>query len=82
MGNDDNSPMRKVTGGLLPVDVWKAYMRDIHKGLAVEPLAAPDPVTDSARAQAIAAFYGRLSDALETERDLAAGAGRMAEVNR
>ena len=32
LGNDDNTSMRKITGGLLPVDIWKAYMRGAHKG--------------------------------------------------
>ena len=75
MGNDDNSPMRKVTGGLLPVDAWKRYMLAVHKGLPVEALAAPDPLTDDARAQAVMAFYGRLTEAMTTERDLAASGG-------
>ena len=33
MGNDDNSQMVNVTGGLLPVDTWKSYMLAAHKGL-------------------------------------------------
>ena len=43
LGNDDNAPMRKITGGLLPVDAWKDYMRTAHKGLKLRPLSAPDP---------------------------------------
>ena len=82
MGNDDNSSMAKVTGGLLPVDVWKAFMTDAHKGRPVEALAAPEPVADTARAKAIAAFYGRLVDAMTTERDLAARGGGSAPANR
>ena len=82
MGNDDNSPMKKVTGGLLPVDAWKAFMLEIHADLPVESLAAPEPVADSARARAIASFYEQMSQALATERDLAAGAGRVAQANR
>ena len=82
MGNDDNSPMRKVTGGLLPVDAWKAYMQAIHTGLPVEALAAPEPIADSARARAIAQFYTQLSDAMTAERDLAATGGGSAAGNR
>jgi len=26
VGNDDNSPMKKVTGGMLPAQIWKGYM--------------------------------------------------------
>src|SRR5260370_11341326 len=25
-GNDDNSPMKKVTGGMLPAKTWRAFM--------------------------------------------------------
>jgi len=34
LGNDDNSPTKKITGGLLPVDVWKGFMVKAHKGLS------------------------------------------------
>ncbi|MDO9411501.1 MAG: PBP1A family penicillin-binding protein [Pseudolabrys sp.] len=37
LGNDDNSPMKKVTGGSLPVEVWSHFMRDSHQGV---PMAA------------------------------------------
>jgi penicillin-binding protein 1A len=32
LGNDDNTPMRKITGGGLPVEVWSEFMRTAHKG--------------------------------------------------
>jgi penicillin-binding protein 1A len=38
VGNDDNSPTRKVTGGSLPTDVWKDVMAEAHTGLMPEPL--------------------------------------------
>jgi penicillin-binding protein 1A len=75
LGNDDNSSMRKVTGGLLPVDVWKDYMRGAHKGLPNAALSAPDPNIDDARAQALATFYEGLGEAFIQERDMAAGGG-------
>ncbi len=28
LGNDDGSPMKKVTGGSLPVEIWSRFMRD------------------------------------------------------
>jgi penicillin-binding protein 1A len=73
MGNDDNSPTQKVTGGLLPVDAWKAFMLDAHKGLKVRPLPAPDPTPDDPRVQRQVAFYESLSQALERERNMANG---------
>ena len=38
LGNDDGSPMKKVTGGGLPVDVWSRFMRDGHQGVPVAAL--------------------------------------------
>jgi penicillin-binding protein 1A len=75
IGNDDNSPMRNVTGGLLPADTWKAFMLAAHKGKSVEPLAAPDPLIDDEMAQQITAYYEGLALAMTQERDLAAGVG-------
>jgi len=49
LGNDDNSPTKKITGGLLPVDVWKGFMVKAHKGLKRLPLNAPDPLTQDSR---------------------------------
>ena len=38
LGNDDNTPMKKVTGGSLPVEIWSRYMRDAHQGVPVASL--------------------------------------------
>jgi penicillin-binding protein 1A len=38
LGNDDNSPTRKATGGGLPVEVWTRFMRSAHQGVAVASL--------------------------------------------
>src|SRR2546430_8062067 len=38
LGNDDNSPTRKATGGGLPVEVWTRFMRAAHQGVAVSSL--------------------------------------------
>jgi penicillin-binding protein 1A len=40
LGNDDNSPTRKATGGGLPVEVWTRFMRAAHQGVAVASLPA------------------------------------------
>jgi penicillin-binding protein 1A len=39
IGNDDNTPMRKVTGGSLPAQLWHDIMLQAHAGK--EPLALP-----------------------------------------
>jgi len=41
MGNDDNKPMRKVTGGGLPAQLWQKFMLAAHAGLPVRPLVIP-----------------------------------------
>jgi penicillin-binding protein 1A len=50
LGNDDNSPTRKATGGGLPATVWKEVMDAAHEGLPVADLpGVPDvPATVSA----------------------------------
>jgi penicillin-binding protein 1A len=73
MGNDDNSPMYKVTGGLLPVDVWKSFMLKVHKGLKRRPLNAPDELVNDPETQKLISFYNRLSEDFITERNLANG---------
>jgi penicillin-binding protein 1A len=39
LGNDDGSPMKKVSGGSLPVEIWSRFMKDAHAGLA--PVGLP-----------------------------------------
>lgn len=38
LGNDDNSPTKKATGGGLPVEVWTRFMRAAHEGVQVAAL--------------------------------------------
>jgi len=38
VGNDDNSPTKKVTGGLLPAEIWHNVMASAHRGLTPRPL--------------------------------------------
>jgi penicillin-binding protein 1A len=54
VGNDDNSPMNKVTGGSLPVNIWHDFMVEALQGTPATPiplpgggglLAAADPTT-------------------------------------
>ncbi|WP_213771994.1 penicillin-binding protein 1A [Bradyrhizobium sp. dw_78] len=40
LGNDDNSPTKKATGGGLPVEVWTRFMRAAHQGVPVATLPA------------------------------------------
>src|SRR6185437_6891659 len=38
LGNDDNSPTRKVSGGNLPVEIWSRFMKAAHEGVPVASL--------------------------------------------
>jgi penicillin-binding protein 1A len=38
LGNDDNSPTRKTSGGNLPVNIWSKYMRTALQGVSPTPL--------------------------------------------
>ncbi len=38
VGNDDNAPMRNVTGGGLPARLWRAVMMPAHRDLPPRPL--------------------------------------------
>ncbi|THF54940.1 transglycosylase domain-containing protein [Ollibium composti] len=37
-GNDNGSPMKKVTGGTLPAQAWHEFMLAAHEGVPVRPL--------------------------------------------
>lgn len=39
MGNDDSSPMKRVTGGSLPARLWRDFMIPALDGVAAKPLA-------------------------------------------
>jgi len=41
LGNDNGSPMKKVTGGGFPARLWKEVMITAHQGLPVRPIPSP-----------------------------------------
>ncbi|MBN2631770.1 MAG: PBP1A family penicillin-binding protein [Rhodobacteraceae bacterium] len=45
LGYDDNTPLKGVTGGGLPADIWKEVMVRVHDGLPPKPLPMliPEP---------------------------------------
>jgi len=73
MGNDDNTPMVKITGGLLPVDAWKSFMLKAHKGKKRRPLKAPADLINDPETKALVSFYNTLSESFIIERNLANG---------
>ena len=52
LGNDDNSPTKKATGGGLPVEIWTRFMKVAHQGATPEPIpgAAPSSFFNSVAA--------------------------------
>ena len=71
VGNDDDRPMNRVSGGDLPAEVWRRFMLAAHQDLPVRDFAFLGPVQPQARTAAAeatpaggrAAFYRDLSDA-------------------
>jgi penicillin-binding protein 1A len=55
VGNDDDSSMKKITGGSLPVQVWRGVMTEAERGLPPKPLNGGDtPSTPPAHIEASA----------------------------
>ncbi len=52
IGYDDNTPLKGVTGGGLPAEIWRETMLRVHEGMTPEPLPmrAPIPATKPAPA--------------------------------
>jgi penicillin-binding protein 1A len=48
LGNDDNSPTKKATGGGLPVEIWTRFMKAAHQGVPVAALPNSQPAGGSA----------------------------------
>src|SRR5438874_5344492 len=43
LGNDDDTPMNKVTGGSLPAAAWRQFMLAATRGMPVRPLPSAPP---------------------------------------
>jgi penicillin-binding protein 1A len=52
LGNDDNAPMNKVTGGSLPAQTWRRFMVAATRAMAVRPLPGAPPPLPAAVAEA------------------------------
>ena len=75
VGNDDDSPMKRVTGGGLPADIWADIMKAAHEGKKPEQLfgAGRAVILDPAAEQRIT-FYRGMAQAFAA----AAGSSRTA----
>jgi penicillin-binding protein 1A len=73
LGNDDSSPMKKATGGGLPVEIWSRVMRTAHQGVAVTGLPGVYggvPVASAGLVAGITSASGGASPATSTQRGL------------
>jgi penicillin-binding protein 1A len=53
VGNDNGSPMKKVTGGGLPARIWRRFMNQAHKGITIKSTSSrPATVRSSEKAPA------------------------------
>ncbi|MBO89366.1 MAG: penicillin-binding protein [Rickettsiales bacterium] len=68
LGNDDNSPTERVTGGLLPADMWQRFVN----GASAHMLVSPQPITDK-NVDAGNNTTGGLQDLLNEVRDFFLG---------
>lgn len=74
LGNDDNSPTKKASGGSLPAQIWKDFMEEAHQGVPVANLPGEYNGT---------VFAGNLPESIETVRAKQAGEGapRVVQAN-
>jgi penicillin-binding protein 1A len=72
LGNDDNTPMNKVTGGTLPAPVWKNFMLAATQGMPIKALPsasfvqaagqpAAQPVSSPGPATTLDQLFGRVA---------------------
>jgi penicillin-binding protein 1A len=83
LGNDDNSPTRKATGGGLPVDVWTRFMREALKGTAPQPLPggwSGGPLVASGAAAPTSSGIGGAIGGFLTGGAVPAGGGTIAQA--
>ncbi len=61
VGNDDSSPMSRVTGGNIPAQIWHDYMNAAHENLPSAPLPGATPARDPIADQRLSQYLRDLS---------------------
>ncbi len=51
MGYDDNTPLKGVTGGGLPTEIWREVMSRVHEGMPLNDLPMSQPIAPSVMSQ-------------------------------
>jgi penicillin-binding protein 1A len=67
LGNDDNSPTKKASGGNLPVEVWSRFMKVAHQGVPVATLPSGSWRSAAAPADLPSAVVAPLLDLFSSE---------------
>lgn len=65
IGNDDNSPMNRVTGGHLPAMIWKEFMEDAHAGMRAKEIPGGYPARDNVESDELREYLLGLSERLD-----------------
>jgi len=65
LGNDDNSPTRKVTGGSIPAAIWKDVMAEAHAGVPPLPLPGESDIASDSGTLSDLAEAGQPADTLD-----------------
>ncbi len=69
VGNDDYTPMEKVTGGTIPAAIWKEFMLSAHQGLQVAAIDGAYPAVSYASEPVLLDFYADVSRGLTRVRN-------------
>jgi penicillin-binding protein 1A len=80
MGNDDSSPMKNVTGGTLPAQIWKGVMTVAEKGLPNTPLDKSSPPAASEIASDTS-MYGDTESGASIDSESGGDTGEVTEDN-
>jgi len=82
VGNDDFSPMGKVTGGGLPAMIWNQYMSAAHEGWKTAALPGAYKVVDRPQTDELRRFFADLSQVMAEENAAAQREIRSARRDR
>jgi len=61
VGNDDSSPMKRVTGGNIPAEIWHDFMTAAHENLPAAPLPGATPARNPIVDQRLKQYLASLS---------------------
>jgi len=78
VGNDDSSPMKNVTGGSLPAQIWQATMTVAEKGLPATPLEKSPPQAPEVYAD-VGIMYGDTEQGVTVENNYNSGGVSVAQ---